>query len=133
MNLFPATVLAGGAVDIGGPVLQVGPRLPAGVGADVIIGLRPEAFTDAALDPDVPGDRVVEVEVDLVEARGAELVVHTLLPGPDGHEPAERTRLVARLSPKSRVRPGDVVKLAVDTDEIHVFDPETGAARRRNR
>ncbi|MGH9116532.1 MAG: ABC transporter ATP-binding protein [Acidimicrobiales bacterium] len=135
MNLFPATTLADGNVDIGGPVLHVGARLTQSqdVGPDVVVGLRPEAFTDAALDTGDPGDRVVEVEVDLVEARGAELVVHTLLPGPDDRDPAQRTRLVARLPPKSRVRPGDVIKLAVDTDQIHLFDPDTGAAGRGNR
>jgi hypothetical protein len=40
---------------------------------------------------------------------------------------------VARLTPKSRIRPGDVIKLAVDTEQLHLFDPVTGASLRAAR
>jgi multiple sugar transport system ATP-binding protein len=128
MNLFDAVVVRrddGPAVDLGGPMLGVSTDIGRN-GTAVVAGLRPEAFSDAALEPGVPGDRVVEVEVDLVEERGPELIVHTFL----DRDP-DRVRLVARLSPRSRVRPGDVIKLAVDTDQLHLFDPETGESMRR--
>jgi len=107
------------------------------VGRDLVLGVRPEAFEDAALDPAVPPDRVLEARVDLVEALGAELVVYVVLDAPNvdadlpgamsGDGPPDRST-VARVSPRSRVRAGDVVKLAVDTTSLHLFDPATGAA-----
>jgi multiple sugar transport system ATP-binding protein len=39
-------------------------------------------------------------------------------------------RVVARLGTRSRVRPGDTVKLAVNPTGLHVFDADTGAALR---
>jgi hypothetical protein len=43
---------------------------------------------------------------------------------------ARRGRAVARLTTRSRLSPGDVVKLAVDTTRLHLFDAETGASLR---
>jgi len=34
--------------------------------------------------------------------------------------------LVGRFGPRSRVREGDKVEVAVDTRALHFFDPETG-------
>ena len=39
-----------------------------------------------------------------------------------------RGRAIARLSTRSRLAAGDVVKLAVDTSKVHLFDAETGAS-----
>jgi multiple sugar transport system ATP-binding protein len=38
------------------------------------------------------------------------------------------TRLVARVSPKSRIALGSEVELAVDTTRLYFFDPETREA-----
>ena len=38
-----------------------------------------------------------------------------------------KTILVARFSAHSRVKQGDSTEVAVDTDALHFFDPETGA------
>jgi hypothetical protein len=43
---------------------------------------------------------------------------------------ARRGRAVARLTTRSRLSPGDVAKLAVDTTRLHLFDAETGASLR---
>jgi len=45
-------------------------------------------------------------------------------PGPSGERPQ---RLVARLSPGSPVKEGDVVDLEVEARRLHFFDPDTGA------
>jgi multiple sugar transport system ATP-binding protein len=37
---------------------------------------------------------------------------------------------VADFSPRSRVRIGDEVEVVVDTERMHFFDPDTGAAIR---
>lgn len=131
MNVFDARVERDGdrlAVVVEGHRLPLAdlvdaahPALRARAGEAVVVGVRPEALDDAALVPDAPGDRVLEATVDLVEALGADLVVHTRIGS---------TRAAARLSPASGCRPGDVVKLVVDTARLHLFDPRTGASLR---
>ena len=151
MNLFAGSVDAGSG---GGLALKVGPhRLALDDGAltshpavrdkvalPVIVGVRPEALSDVALEPGVPADRVVEATVDLVEALGSELVVHvSMADPPQGGDDASdawrlvvarRGRAVARLSTRSRVAAGEVIKLAVDTDQLHLFDAESGESLR---
>ena len=34
--------------------------------------------------------------------------------------------MTARVNPQTRVKTGDEVQFAIDTDKIHVFDKETG-------
>jgi multiple sugar transport system ATP-binding protein len=155
MNLFPGRVEAAeGAEGADGITLRSGqhrlaldratldshPNLPRMVGQPVVIGIRPEGLADVALEPGAPADRVIEATVDLVESLGAELVVHVTVSAPvapaDGDSDAwrqvvaRRGRAVARLTTRSRLSPGDVVKLAVDTTRLHLFDAATGASLR---
>ena len=37
---------------------------------------------------------------------------------------------VASFTPRSRVRPGDEVQIAIDAERLHYFDPDTGLAIR---
>lgn len=43
---------------------------------------------------------------------------------------AERAEAVARLDPRERPKEGSVIRLGVDTDEVHLFDAESGVALR---
>jgi multiple sugar transport system ATP-binding protein len=136
MNLFPGQVGSTNA----GPVLHLGqhrlalddataaahPTLGDLAGRPVVAGLRPEGLTDVALDPGLPADRVIKATVDLVESLGAELMVHVTVSDPASGD----VRAVARLSTRSRLAAGDVVKLGVDTSRLHLFDAETGASLR---
>ena len=157
MNLFPGHVEAARGADgtAAGLTLRSGQHrlaldkgtlarhaaLPDTVGQPVVIGIRPEGLADVAMEPGVPADRVIEATVDLVESLGAELIVHVTVsdpagPGPDSASDAwrqvmaRRGRAVARLSTRSRLSAGDVVKLAVETSRLHLFDAETGASLR---
>ena len=157
MNLFPGHVEGADGADGAdrGLVLRMGqhrleldgatlaghPALLDMVGRSVVVGIRPEGLADVALEPGVPADRVIEATVDLVESLGAELIVHVTVSDPVPSAPdavsdawgqvvARRGRAVARLSTRSRVSAGDVVKLAVDTSRLHLFDAETGASLR---
>jgi multiple sugar transport system ATP-binding protein len=157
MNLFPGHIEAadGAAGTDAGLALRSGqhclpldaatvaahPALPDMVGRPVVVGIRPEGLADVALEPGIPADRVIEATVDLVESLGVELMVHVTVsdPVPPAPDPvsdawrqvtARRGRAVARLSTRSRLSAGDVVKLAVDTTRLHLFDAETGTSLR---
>jgi len=152
MNLFHGRVEVNGA----GPAVVMGDvRLPLAdapaarwrglrewVGRPVMVGIRPEAFEDAALRTDVPPDRVVRAAVDLVEVHGADLLAHVSLDAPTvawhtpGDEevdapPAASGSAVARLSARSRAAASRSLPLAVDTAQVRLFDPETGESLER--
>ncbi len=111
-------------------------------GREIVLGIRPENFEDAALLGDVPADQRLTGEVKLREALGSEIMVHFTVQaraavtedvrelaadvGEVLPENAEaETTLVARLGARSRVREGETVQVAVDTSALHFFDPET--------
>jgi multiple sugar transport system ATP-binding protein len=117
-------------------------------GRDVILGIRPENFEDATLESDAPADRRLRVVCDLTEPLGSEVLVHfntgaeriissataadagedaDVSFGSDTEDAGASTRLVARVSPKSRIAEGSEIELAVDTTRLYFFDPETGA------
>jgi multiple sugar transport system ATP-binding protein len=115
------------------------------VGKKVILGIRPEDFEDASIESDAPPDRRIKVTADLTEPLGSEVLVHfsteatgvvSSAAAADVGEDAEvrlgqeedeevTTRLVARVSPKSRIAVGSEIELAVDTTRLYFFDPET--------
>ena len=98
-------------------------------GRPVILGIRPEDFEDAALVSS-PNGSGFDVECMLAEALGAEVIAHFPLAvrpfaGPDDGTMAT---LTARLSPRSRAETGRPLRIAVDAERLHFFDPETEAA-----
>ncbi|HEY7068486.1 MAG TPA: sn-glycerol-3-phosphate ABC transporter ATP-binding protein UgpC [Acidimicrobiales bacterium] len=145
MNLLAGTVSDGGrALRVGGQrlaldeaVVAAHPALGSLDGQPVAVGIRPESFSD---EPGAPAERVIEATVDLVESLGAETVVHVVLTeppeaDPDASDPwqqvlARRGRGVVRLAARIGLAPGDVVKLAVDTSRVHLFDATTGLSLR---
>jgi multiple sugar transport system ATP-binding protein len=129
--------------------LSARPALRAYEGRDVILGIRPEDLDDAALASDVSEDQRLRGKVELREALGAEIMVHFSVDArpaltEDVRELAEDagtpgvtvqpsdeeggTLMVGRFSPRSRVREGDELGVAVDTRALHFFDQETGLA-----
>ncbi len=112
-------------------------------GTEVIVGIRPEHFAMEG-DADVGPDSVMEVEVNLAEAMGAEVHIHAELdvppasidpslvdPGVDPEAlPVDKTLLIARVDGVHTVAMGQRVRLAVKTHLLHFFDPQTGAPLR---
>ena len=117
------------------------------VGRTVILGIRPEDFEDASFEPDAPSDRRITATCDLTEPLGAEVLVYvgtaatgvvssaaTADVGEDadirlgGDDAATKTRLCARVSPRTRIAIGSRAELAVDTSRLYFFDPETREA-----
>jgi len=119
------------------------PALRGHLGRDVVVGVRPEDMEDAEIAGGDQGS-VLTCTADLVESMGSDVLVHfaidaagvvtedtkelakdvggDLEPGPGGN----KTSLVARVSPRSAVAYGQPLRLRVDTERLHVFDPETG-------
>jgi multiple sugar transport system ATP-binding protein len=138
MNLVEAS-LADGAVEFGGLKipLPASNRLP-GAPPRVVVGIRPEAFEDAALaDPSL---LQWDVEVDVVEDLGPDTHVIFQVDAPpvdvtevreaSGDEDAllqtDRVTFTARVDPQTTARPGRTLRVAVDPARFHFFDPSTG-------
>jgi multiple sugar transport system ATP-binding protein len=110
---------------------------------DVIVGIRPEHFEDAAVEADL-GDRMkFRTKIDVVESMGSEVYVYfdveaggmdhaelTELAADSGMEDlpshGEGQQVVARLSAESKAAPGSEVELTVDTSQIKLFGADTG-------
>jgi multiple sugar transport system ATP-binding protein len=155
MNLFEADLVErDGSLHITGPQrdIRLSPEAVAGhpglkryVGQTIAVGARPENLHDPADYPDHPADQVLPATVELREALGSDLMVHFSMAGQrvsveeiKGGAEDDKTfaiaegegimPLVARFGPRSRVRDGDVVPIAVDTERLHFFDISTHAA-----
>jgi multiple sugar transport system ATP-binding protein len=107
-------------------------RRPAQTGR-VVLGIRPEAFADAALS--APGKPLLDVEVRVVEELGAEAHVLFAVDAPpvtaESVEAAsllagEQSLFTARLDPATAAAPGGPLTLAVDPARFHFFDPLSG-------
>jgi multiple sugar transport system ATP-binding protein len=124
------------------------PKLEEYAGRQVVLGIRPESLEDASLEPDIPEDRHIKGVVVLREPLGSEIVAHFEVDAPPaltedvrelardvgqestvqaGGEEDGKAVMVGRFGPRSRVKNGDTIDVAVDTSAVHLFDPETGA------
>jgi multiple sugar transport system ATP-binding protein len=91
-------------------------------GGEVALGIRPEDLEDAEFAAGAGADEILEVTVDLAEPLGAETIAH--------FDAVAGVPFTARLSPRTTVRAGRRVKLAVDVDRLHLFDPVSGESLR---
>jgi multiple sugar transport system ATP-binding protein len=135
------------SVELGEQALSNRPALKDYEGRKVVIGIRPEHLEDASLASDVPAGRRLTGEVALTEALGAELIVYIKSDAEPAYtedvkelahdvgatEPPAAVlsedggaTLIGRFNSRSRVRNGERVEIAVDTEGLHFFDPETG-------
>jgi multiple sugar transport system ATP-binding protein len=121
---------------------------PGGHGAkDVIAGIRPEHFEDAAIeDSGAPNRLKFRTKIDVVESMGSELYAYFDVQTEAAVQSAELQELakdagmedlphagaegaqqmIARLDAASRATPGGEVELSLDTSEIKLFDPSGG-------
>src|SRR5690606_562405 len=109
------------------------PGLRAYHGRKVVIGVRPEDFEDAALAP--ASRPTLAAPVSLIESLGSETMVHFELDAPrvDSGDPdtvAETgtENFIGRFDPATRVRVGEVHHVAVNTANLHFFDPHSRVA-----
>jgi multiple sugar transport system ATP-binding protein len=137
MNLVEARV-TGDAVEFADYRVPLAPdNRPARAG-NVVLGIRPEAFTDAALaDPELPQIAAV---VEVIEELGSDTHVlfhidapkvetedvRVTLEGEDTLLAEDRALFDARVDPRTEAQPGATVRLALDPRGFHFFDAATG-------
>jgi len=136
MNLYEAVLngrtltLGSNSFEIPDRVFEARPSLNGASNRQVIVGIRPEHMNDAAIRP---SSAEISAPVTLVEALGSESMVHLNIDASwvDAGDPdavadigAEKAA-VARFSPKSTIRAGDIARVAVDAEELHFFEPDT--------
>ncbi|MCM3054904.1 MULTISPECIES: ABC transporter ATP-binding protein [Bacillaceae] len=86
------------------------------VGKEVIFGIRPEDIHDEPVFIESFPDDVIEVNIEVAELTGAELMLYSSLAGHD---------FVARIDARNQIKAGDKVKLGLDLNKAHFFDTET--------
>ena len=92
------------------------------VGAEVVLGIRPEHLFDREEVDAAPPDSTLSARVDLIEPLGSETLVHVLVGG---------QAMTARVSADSEIKRGQIVELVVDTRHLNVFDRKTQRALTR--
>jgi multiple sugar transport system ATP-binding protein len=148
MNFAPGTLEEGslhtpfGTIPLTPQLRQTLTR--ANAGREVIVGLRPENFEDAALVGPAERDHGItfRTTIDVVESMGSDVYAY-FAQGRDNalnvDQLAELAKdsgradtggsgdtVTARLDSATQVREGQEAELWVDTRAMHVFDPETG-------
>jgi multiple sugar transport system ATP-binding protein len=143
MNLYEATMSDDArAVKVGSQTLPLAddvfaarPALTRYGGKKVVLGVRPEHLPAAhagATGPALVGN------VDLIEALGSELVIHFTIDAPrvqpegatsaDEDATAKAGEGVARVAPDTKIKVGERITFAVNTEGMQFFDMETDKA-----
>ena len=148
MNVLPATVRGDAervVVELGANELAFAPEAVGRVNElngprQVLCGIRPEALEEVVGDAGSAESSRLRGTVELREDLGPEVLVHVDVPGAPralggyvddpgaGDDVAIGTSglIIAKLSPRSRARQGDIVDLNVDPAGLHFFDPTGG-------
>jgi multiple sugar transport system ATP-binding protein len=140
MNFFPAKV-DGGRVTL--PFGEV--PLPSGIDAsgDVIAGLRPEDFEDSAFAPEGHGNALeFDAPIVLTESMGSETYAYFSYEGGQAQSDelnelaadagltdlpsSGENQAVARLDPQTKATGGQSIRLWMNADKLHLFDPHDG-------
>jgi multiple sugar transport system ATP-binding protein len=155
MNLFEADLDRRNGhlvASIGDQLLRLParPELEGLAGRKIALGIRPEHLEDATVSTGAPQEQRLKAVVRSVEALGAELIAHLEVAGRpvltdevkeiaadlDATMVAELESegrdatlpLVGRFDVASRARTDQPIEVVVDTEQIHYFDLDTGAA-----
>ncbi len=94
---------------------------------DIIMGIRPENISDQEEDFAKHPEWTGEFKVDIAELLGAESQIRVKLPGKDSVGQAITAKVPARID----IHTNDTMKLMLNMDTCHFFDPETENRIRR--
>jgi multiple sugar transport system ATP-binding protein len=137
----PVLQLGGARLPLSDPVLEARPALMGRVDEEVVVGIRPEALRPAdgaraalegpvVLRESLGSDVLVHVEVDAPAVLAGEQLeaARELGGGEVNGTPPKRARITARLEPSVRAASGEALRLTVDPERLHFFDPQTERA-----
>ncbi len=111
MNFLPVTISDQKAKSSGFEL-----SLPKATGlARGVLGIRPEHFLPNVSD----GDAVIDLNVEVLEILGADQYLYGKVGSDD---------LIARVDPQLKVTVGDRIRLGVNMQRLHLFDPESEKA-----
>jgi multiple sugar transport system ATP-binding protein len=128
------------------PLRGGGPELSAYEGRDILVGIRPEAFSDAAFEASTEGRHLFDARISLAQSMGSEVIAHFEPVGGavqtedvsaftgEADDVAGRDQLssahqlVGRFDPRTRASAGAVMEISLDLERIHFFDPESEQA-----
>jgi len=88
---------------------------------EVILGIRPEDISDQKIMMETYPEAVVDITVEISELLGAETNIYTAIDGDS---------IVASVTARDDLAPGQPLKLAFDMNQCHLFDAETEMAIR---
>ena len=82
-----------------------------------VLGIRPNHICQAGMDLECEGKPQVELEVEVVEPVGSEIVIDAS---------CGKDQFTACIDPRSTVKVGDKLMFTIDLSQIHLFDAESG-------
>ncbi|MFA7636661.1 MAG: sn-glycerol-3-phosphate ABC transporter ATP-binding protein UgpC [Monoglobales bacterium] len=83
---------------------------------EVIFGIRPENVHDEPVYLETCKDSVLDAEVAVTEAMGAETFLYLKIEG---------FEFTARVNPRTKAKHGDTIKVAFELERMHIFDKDT--------
>ena len=98
---------------------KVTPELEGYIGKEVIVGIRPEDIHDDEAFISSRPEAVCSAYVEVTEMMGAETYLYLELAG---------EQFTARVNQRSTAKIGDTIKVAFETNKIHIFDKDTEMA-----
>ncbi len=112
------------------------PELQEYIGKEVIAGVRPECIYDTPVQVEALKDSAFDAYVDVTELMGAEIYLYLIANRVVVDEELARKKnmvidksgeqnLIARVSPRSQAHTGDTIRIAIDTERVHLFDKDT--------
>lgn len=88
---------------------------------ELVMGIRPEDISDQKDDFEEHPEWTGEYKVDISELLGAESQIRVKLPGKDSVGQAITAKVPARID----IHTNDMIKLMINMNKCHFFDPET--------
>lgn len=79
------------------------------------MGIRPEAIHDDEMFLSTATTGIVNANVEITEMMGAETFLYLNCAG---------VSLTARVDPRSTAKSGDIIKIALDPNKLHLFDKD---------
>jgi multiple sugar transport system ATP-binding protein len=125
MNFFTGTVTGtieemyvdSGPIRIRLPQSEVEQLGQENIGREIVFGVRPEDIHHPQFVPAGVSEQAFEATVDVTELMGNEIFVYLIT--------GEEQNFIARVDPRSDLRPGDKVNIVFNADKVHIFDRST--------